>query len=1317
MLCFACFGVAKAQQSLPYSYGFENNDLSAHGWTTANPYNSNTSEFGIATAAKHNGDYGFRFSSYSRNTDGYDQYLFSPELDGARGVILSFWYAASYSSGTELFKVGYSTTDTNISSFTWGNEISTNSTSWAQSEEFMFPTGTKYVAIWYYSNYQYRLFVDDFSFAAAPSCVRPTLSNEVILGMENASVQWTENGTATNWELQYSTNADFSDATTINRSGIPAYAIRELSAATTYYARVRANCGGGDYSDWSNVISFTTWACENATAVEYNLADSYGDGWNGNAIQIFDGCGDLVETLTIASGSTNSGTLSLCGDYYQFVWHTGSYASETSFTLTVNGTAIYSQQSGGSLTDGQVLHTIGIQPPVKPTALTAGTPGANEVQLSWTENGTATTWQICINDDENNLVVANSNPFTLTGLNALTAYTVKVRSTDGTNASCWSNVVSFTTDSQCPTPTNLTATNLMPTSATLNWEGEADSYNVRYRVAAGEVAIFEDGFENGLDNWTIYTQGEAPNAEGWVTYNASNLENTTNHSGSYVVSAWSWASNAYNADNWLVTPQIDLQGTLKFWETTAGNWPDSYEVLLSTSGNSISDFTITLREMQEATGDWSEVSIDLSSYAGQQGYIAIHHVSYDANYLFIDDFGIYGTQDAGEWNNATSTTNSLDITGLTSETNYVFQVQAVCGTDDESGWSTVATFTTPDGCAVPTDLTAEVIGNAAELSWTGVQEYYNVQYREVDPTAPATIILNIPTDVWGDGSGYQMLIDADATAYGTTIPETGGLTSSGDASAETYAEFEYKLPTNADGSCTTSNILVEGSISTEIPAGTYDWCITNPTPDDRIWIASSNGNVSGRQDDYVFEPGMTYEFTIHISGSSDAVDVTITDNNEWTLVEGVNNPYTLENLSAQTTYKYKVQGVDCDGNGSTTDWSAIDTFTTGEFYTKHIEAYEGDGGYYLIASPLANNVAPANVGNMITDDLGANATTESSTYDLYSFNQAEELEWRNYRAGTFELVNGQGYLYASKEGTELVFSGAGNSGDTQDVTLYMTDEADGLDFPDWNLVGNPFATDDAYLSDSRAFYSMQNSGVLTPNMGDVAIGPMEGVFVVANSNEETLTFTTTQPNSKVAQLSLNLTKSASTGSTALLDRAIVSFGEGSQLPKLQFRKGSAQVFIPLEGKDYAVVRTENQGEMPVSFKAENNGTYTMSFSNENVEFSYLHLIDNMTGTDVDLLANPSYSFEAKATDYANRFKLVFSNGNATDDHFAFISNGELIVNGEGTLRVFDVLGRSVLTQEVTTANGQLSTANFPAGVYMIQLVNGDNTKTQKIVVK
>jgi hypothetical protein len=138
------------------------------------------------------------------------------------------------------------------------------------------------------------------------------------------------------------------------------------------------------------------------------------------------------------------------------------------------------------------------------------------------------------------------------------------------------------------------------------------------------------------------------------------------------------------------------------------------------------------------------------------------------------------------------------------------------------------------------------------------------------------------------------------------------------------------------------------------------------------------------------------------------------------------------------------------------------------------------------------------------------------------------------------------------------------------------------------------------------------------------------------------------------------------------------------------------------------------GEMPVSFKAESNGTYSLTLSTENVEFSYLHLIDNLTGADQDLLANPSYSFSANTTDYANRFRLVFATGN-DEESFAFFSNGSLFVNNEGSavLQVVDVTGRIVKSESI---NGCAS-VSFDAvpGVYMVRLVNGDNMKVQKVV--
>ena len=130
-------------------------------------------------------------------------------------------------------------------------------------------------------------------------------------------------------------------------------------------------------------------------------------------------------------------------------------------------------------------------------------------------------------------------------------------------------------------------------------------------------------------------------------------------------------------------------------------------------------------------------------------------------------------------------------------------------------------------------------------------------------------------DLWEDGSGYQMLLDADATAYGTIFQATGGLTTSGSADASVYDQFEYKIPENADGDLSTTNVVINNSITITIPAGTYDYCIANPTAGDRVWIASDEGPDKGRADDFVFEAGYNYVFTLSLFGDNDGVTLTI----------------------------------------------------------------------------------------------------------------------------------------------------------------------------------------------------------------------------------------------------------------------------------------------------------------------------------------------------------------------------------------------------------------------------------------------------------
>ena len=249
-----------------------------------------------------------------------------------------------------------------------------------------------------------------------------------------------------------------------------------------------------------------------------------------------------------------------------------------------------------------------------------------------------------------------------------------------------------------------------------------------------------------------------------------------------------------------------------------------------------------------------------------------------------------------------------------------------------------------------------------------------------DPEVPEGYALVKLTagDVWGDGSGYQMLIDADATAYGTIIPVEGGLTNSGNAPAGLYDNFEYKIPENADGSLTTTNIIINNTGSVLVPAGTYDWAITNPTPGDRIWIASSNNSeCPGRYDNYTFEAGKTYEFKVKLQGQNDWVDVVISDGGDTpdpTPTPGGDEDvlvgWYFESQSEVNEWTF----VDKDGDGYNWDWNEL-----GEAPV----AYEGAGCIY--SNSYVNYVGAVNPDNWaISPEFTIPENAASATLSWYA---------------------------------------------------------------------------------------------------------------------------------------------------------------------------------------------------------------------------------------------------------------------------------------------------------------------------------------------
>ena len=337
-----------------------------------------------------------------------------------------------------------------------------------------------------------------------------------------------------------------------------------------------------------------------------------------------------------------------------------------------------------------------------PKNVTVTTVGPNSATLSWTADEEQSAWEIVYSTDAEfdpdtaTPVAADSNPFELTGLDVETTYYAYVRGVCSSDShSKWSDVVTFTTTEACPAPTDL-AVDPQHNSATISWTGYSESYILQYRPSAKGEVSFADDFENGLDNWTVLING---GGNGWRITDASQFTDGSNHSGNAVVMTRSWEGNAtggVNADNWLISPMVDLGGTLEYWARGDGTeeYSETYSILVSTRGTDPNDFeNIITFSTNPAT--WEKVTVDLSAYEGE-GYIAFHHEDYDKDFLWIDDVKIYGPSDKEEeWITMTTEETSVEITGLEIGTDYEYQVQGVC--DGTPGTlSAINTFTTLD---------------------------------------------------------------------------------------------------------------------------------------------------------------------------------------------------------------------------------------------------------------------------------------------------------------------------------------------------------------------------------------------------------------------------------------------------------------------------------------------------------------------------------------------------------------------------------------------------------------------------------------------
>ena len=114
---------------------------------------------------------------------------------------------------------------------------------------------------------------------------------------------------------------------------------------------------GHDYGD--DDICVTCGHDKNSVRVVISMTDSFGDGWNGNAIEIYED-GVLIDTATLGS-STRNGTWTYdmsTNKAYEFFWKKGNFANECSFTITINDEEVFSATGTNcsAFNDGHVIY-------------------------------------------------------------------------------------------------------------------------------------------------------------------------------------------------------------------------------------------------------------------------------------------------------------------------------------------------------------------------------------------------------------------------------------------------------------------------------------------------------------------------------------------------------------------------------------------------------------------------------------------------------------------------------------------------------------------------------------------------------------------------------------------------------------------------------------------------------------------------------------------------------------------------------------------------------------------------------------------------
>jgi large repetitive protein len=574
-----------------------------------------------------------------------------------------------------------------------------------------------------------------------------------------------------------------------------------------------------------------------------------------------------------------------------------------------------------------------------PTRLgVVGTPTATGANLTWTENNSATAWEIEVVKATDTPTGSGQSysgelPYPATGLESSTVYNFYVRSkcqADGTNNSVWAGPFTFTTPQE---------------PAQLDWSTNFDSGNPSFTLVNGAQT----------NKWIVGTAtSNSPTKSLYITSDNDGLTNFYVNTSATVAHAYrdvfipDGAGELIFKYDWKSVGEPD-NDYLRVWSTPQAYNPVAGSQTVAINNNYV-NHSGNLNGDSSTAWTTNTHSIDVTAYGGTvRRFIfewtnnatnggpppaAVDNVSFtlircpkptnlmaSVNMTTADlswtqpgspnQWEVYAVPATSPAPGATTTgvvvngTPAYTMTNLTPGTAYKYYVRALCGGDGQSEWSGPYNFIAQfcnavDQCAYTFNMTDTGGDGWVEGTMEVRQNGNTIAVLSLNPVAPETTI----------SSGSQTVTVCNG------IPISLVWTVGGDYPREMGVSiqnnFGQTIYTSTPRNFSPNVVLFTGAVDCATPL-----CITptgltaNTITDATANLVWGNGGTGGTS---------TWEYYLVPAGTAAPTATT-------TGVATATSTVPVTGLTPNTTYNYYVRMV-CNNGASVTAWSAVYTFTT-----------------------------------------------------------------------------------------------------------------------------------------------------------------------------------------------------------------------------------------------------------------------------------------------------------------------------------------------------------------------------------------------------